>query len=156
MLRVPHRLALVIQHDIARLEALHVALFGLRLRADEAAHRQRRGGGRVATRTRAIRAHDQLGLSAESDLARRLVTRGFPKVEPTCYYGRFIRQRRNEGRDGIPYKLPACLSDRVRYMRVAPIELFFGSVNGSVGTNDDRSMRLRKNDLGRRRRVVRV
>ena len=41
-------------------------------------------------------------------------------------------------------------------MRVAPIELFFGSVNGSVGTNDDRSMRLRKNDLGRRRRVVRV
>lgn len=126
MLRVPHRLALVIQHDIARLEALHVALFGLRLRADEAAHRQRSGGGRVTTRTRAIRAHDQLGLSAESDLARRLVPRGFPKVEPTCYYGRFIRQRRKEGmgRDGIPYKLPACLSDRVRYMRVAPIELF--------------------------------
>ena len=123
MLRVPHRLALVIQHDIARLEALHITLFGLRLRADEATHRQRRGGGRLASRARAIRAHDQLGLSAESDLARRLVPRGFPKVEPTCY-GRLIRQRRKE-KKRLPYKLPACLSDRVRYMRVAPIELFF-------------------------------
>jgi len=83
VLHVPQHLALVIQHDIARLEALHVALVGLRLRADEAAHRQCRGGSRVAAG--AVRACDQLGLSAESDLACCLIPRGFPKVEPTMY-----------------------------------------------------------------------
>ena len=77
---VPHRLALVVQRDIVRLEALHVALLGLQLRARPAGHRQRRGRGRIATV--AIRATDELGLPTESDLARRLVLRGFPKVKP--------------------------------------------------------------------------
>lgn len=76
---VRHRLAIVVQLDIARLEALHEALFGLRLRAHEAAHRQRRAGGRLATL--AFRTGDELGLSTEADLARRLVSRSFPKVK---------------------------------------------------------------------------
>lgn len=75
---VRHRLAVIVQLDIARLEALHEALFGLRLRAHEAAHRQRRAGGRVAL---ALRAGDELGLSTEADLARRLVPRSFPKIK---------------------------------------------------------------------------
>jgi hypothetical protein len=78
--RVSQRLIIVAQLDVARLEAFHVALLRLRLRADEAAHRQRRGGGRVASL--GIRTGDELCLSAEPDLARHLVPRSFPKVKP--------------------------------------------------------------------------
>jgi hypothetical protein len=76
---VRHRLAVIVQLDIARLEALYIALFGLRLRAHEAAHRQCRAGGRV--RSLSFRTGDELGLSTKADLARRLVPRSFPKVK---------------------------------------------------------------------------
>jgi hypothetical protein len=76
----PIPLAIVIQIDIACLETFHVALLRLRLRANEAAHGQCSGGGRVASL--GLRATDELCLSAESDLTRRLVARSFPKVKP--------------------------------------------------------------------------
>ena len=71
---------------------------------------------------------DELGLPTESDLARRLVLRGFPKVKPTWVRGssQVARETTFMEEKNVklgPYKSPACLSDRVRYMRVAPIEL---------------------------------
>ena len=118
------RLAIVVQLDIARLEALHEALLGLRLRADEATHRERRGRRRIA-RGGSIRARDELGLPTESDLACRLVSRGFPKVKSASAAVHIMSCFMTMGREEeeSPYKLPACRSDRVRYMRVAPIDL---------------------------------
>jgi hypothetical protein len=122
----PIPLAIVIQIDIARLETFHVALLRLRLRANEAAHRQCSGGGRIASL--GIRATDELCLPAESDLARRLVARGFPKVKPARGGAGFINNRSTTEGGEVkwgPYKLPACRSETVRYMRVPAIDLCF-------------------------------
>ena len=70
----------MIQYDILRVEALYEAVLRLLLRAGPAGHRQRRGGGRMVALATCVT--DELGLPAESDLARRLVLRGFPKVKP--------------------------------------------------------------------------
>ena len=79
------RLAIVVhvQLDIARLEALHVALFDKRLLgAHQSTHRQRRARGSLATRGAcAVRTVHKLGLPTEADLARRLVPRRLPKVK---------------------------------------------------------------------------
>ena len=73
---------MLVQFDIMRLEALHKALLGLLWRAYPAGHLQRRGGGRIA-----MRAADELGLPTESDRARHLIPRRFPKVKPLCERG---------------------------------------------------------------------
>jgi hypothetical protein len=80
---VRHRLAVIVQLDIACLEALHVALFDERLLgAHQSTHRQCRARGNLATGAAvAVRTVHQLGLSTEADLARRLVPRCFPKVK---------------------------------------------------------------------------
>lgn len=123
------RLVIVAQLDIARLESFHVALLGLRRRADEAAHRQRSGGGRVASL--GIRTADELCLSAEPDLARRLVPRGFPKVKPERAWRVYQSINWFGGKWAGPYKLPACRSDTARYMRVEPIDLCLVNVTVS-------------------------
>lgn len=73
---IRHRQGLVVVLDCLRMEALdetfHVMLFRARLRAHQAAHRQRRRGGRFGAVT-AVRARDDLGLAPEADFARRLI-----------------------------------------------------------------------------------
>ena len=75
-LSIRHRHAVIIVLDCVRLETLdetlHVELFRRRLRADKAAHRQRRRGGRFGAVT-AVRARDELGLPPEANFARCLV-----------------------------------------------------------------------------------
>jgi hypothetical protein len=75
-LAIWHSHAVVIVLNFVRLETLdetlHVALFRFWLRADQAAHRQRRRGGRVGAVT-AVRARDDLRLSPEANFARRLI-----------------------------------------------------------------------------------
>src|SRR6266403_948693 len=79
---VRHRLAIIVQLDIACLEALHVALIDSRLGPQESTHRQRRARGNVTTvAALAVRTVHKLGLSTEADLARRLVPRSLPKVK---------------------------------------------------------------------------
>ena len=78
-LRLPRRITIVVQLDIVRLEALHKALHHGQLHAHDATHRQRSGGRRVAAL--ALCRLNELSLAPESNFARRLVLRGFPKVK---------------------------------------------------------------------------
>ena len=124
---VRHRLAIIVQLDIACLEALHVALFDKRLLgAHQSTHRQCRARGLTTRTVLAVHAVHKLGLPTEADLARRLVPRSFPEVKSArymCVCVRVVTVKENWVRRGRPYMFPDCLSDRVRYMRVAPIDL---------------------------------
>ena len=56
-----------------------------------------------------------------------------------------------------PYMFPDCLSDRLRYMRVAPIDLWFGKGFGEKRRySRERGARLRAKHFERGRDQVRV
>jgi hypothetical protein len=70
-LRILDRHAIIVQLDIPRFEALHIALIQLRLRANETAHLQGGAGGPIVVL--GLIGRNELGLAPEANFTSRLV-----------------------------------------------------------------------------------